>query len=110
MAARKKRTIPDRVMTKHPAGKKGVRIARDKYEEMRRAILRLVPRSKGGVSLADVRAKLPGVLDRKVFGPSVSATWYLVAVKQDLEARGAIEIVRGVRPQHLRRTAAGKRG
>ncbi|NUQ53912.1 MAG: hypothetical protein HUU19_14605 [Phycisphaerales bacterium] len=93
----------DRIMTLHPAGKQGVRIERTKYEAMRRAVLRCVPRSAGGVALADLADRVIDALDASVFGPGVGVMWYLITVKQDLEARGEIEQVPGVRPQHLRR-------
>lgn len=93
----------DRVMTQHPAGKQGVRIERTKYEAMRRAVLRCVPRSAGGIALADLSDRVIDALDVSVFGPGVGVTWYLITVKQDLEARGEIEQVPNVKPQHLRR-------
>ncbi|GIK11204.1 MAG: hypothetical protein BroJett001_32700 [Chloroflexota bacterium] len=93
----------DRIMTRHPAGKQGVRIERIKYEAMRRAVLRCVPRSAGGIALAELADRVIDALDASVFGPGVGVTWYLVTVKQDLEARGEIEQVPGVKPQHLRR-------
>lgn len=98
----------DRVLTLHPAGKNGVNIERDKYEEMRRAILRIVPRSSRGMLLSELADTLPHELDRAIFGPRVSITWYLVAVKQDLEARGEIEIVPEAKPQRLRRVRRSK--
>lgn len=99
----------DRVLTRHPAGKNGVRIARDKYEAMRRAILRSVPRSVDGVAFQELPARVREVLGPGVFGPSDGLTWYLVAVKQDLEARGELEQVPRSRPQRLRRPRAVSR-
>lgn len=95
----------DRVLTLHPAGKRGVRIERTKYEAMRRAILACVPRTKAGIALADVPPCLRSSLDPSIFGPRTSIAWYLITVKQDLEARGLIEVVPGARPQHLRRAS-----
>lgn len=93
----------ERVSTLHPAGKSGVRIDRAKYDAMRRALLRCVPAAAGGIALAELARRVPAHLDRTVFGPKAGVTWYLIAVKQDLEARGLLEIVPGLRPQHLRR-------
>lgn len=95
----------ERVRTLHPAGMQGVQIERTKYEGMRRAILRCVPRTQAGIVLAELNERVRGLLEDPPFGPAVGVTWYLMAVKQDLEARGEIEIVPGSRPQRLRRVA-----
>lgn len=99
--ARQRRT--ERVMTLHPRGKNGVRIERVKYDAMRRAILRCVPRTKEGIALTDLRARVSGLLAPAAFEAGDGVTWYLIAVKQDLEARGLIEGVPGAKPQRLRR-------
>ena len=93
----------DRILTLHPAGKKGVRIERSKYDVMRRALLRVVPRRKSGVAFSDLPALVEPHLDREVFDGTASVGWYVVTVKQDLEARGLIEQVPEQKPQHLRR-------
>ena len=93
-----------RVLTLHPAGKKGVNITRDKYDGMRRALLRVIPRGGAGVAFGDLPDLVGPHLDPKVYTPDVSVNWYVVTVKQDLEARGLIEQVNGARPQRLRRT------
>lgn len=93
----------ERVLTRHPDGKQGVNIARDKYDAMRRAILRLVPRTRDGVALRELVLRVGAELRGGPFGPTDGVTWYLIAVKQDLEARGEIEVVPKVRPQRLRR-------
>ena len=94
----------DRVMTLHPAGKKGVRILRPKYDAMRRALLRVVPRSARGIPFGELARRVEPHLGA-AYQASDSVTWYVVAVKQDLEARGELELVPGARPQRLRRTA-----
>ena len=99
------RTEADRIETLHPTGKRGVRIERAKYKEMRRAILRAIPRTRDGVPLSTVSASLASEVSRLIFQPGCGLKWYLIAVKQDLEARGLIEIVPGCRPQLLRRVA-----
>ena len=94
----------DRVLTLHPAGKNGVRIQRSKYVEMRRALLRVVPRSARGIPFAELARRVEPHLGA-AYRPGDSVTWYVVAVKQDLEARGELELVPGARPQRLRRPA-----
>lgn len=95
----------ERILTQHPAGKRGVRIERTKYDAMRRALLKTIPRRAAGVAFADLKDLVRPHLNAAVFGPKTSVTWYLVAVKQDLEARGLIEQVPAKRTQFLRRVA-----
>lgn len=95
-----------RILTRHPAGKTGVRIALDKYEEMRRVLLLLIPEDEAGARLKDITEQARTLLDPEVYA-GASVPWYLTTVKQDLEARGLIEIVPKVRPQRLRRRPAG---
>lgn len=102
----KQRTIAaraERIVTLHPGGRRGVNIERCKYDAMRRAILRGVPRSVSGVALSVLAERIDAALDAVLFGPGVGRTWYLIAVKQDLQARGLIELVPGAKPQRLRR-------
>jgi hypothetical protein len=99
----------DRIETLHPAGKKGVRIDKTKYEEMRRALLRVIPKRRSGVAFGDLSELVAEHLSDAVFG-GASLQWYVVTVKQDLEARGLIEQVEGVRPQHVRRTQSARGG
>ena len=93
----------ERVMTLHPAGKQGVNVERAKYEEMRRALLSVIPRRKEGVAFGELAALVEGLLDEGVFGTGTKVMWWVTTVKQDLEARGLIEQVAGVKPQRLRR-------
>ena len=94
---------PDRIMTLHPAGKKGVNVERDKYDAMRKALLKVIPRGKDGVAFQQLAKLVKPLLDKNVFGPRVSIPWYVVTIKQDLEARGLIEQLPGKGTQHLRR-------
>jgi hypothetical protein len=98
-----KQNADDRILTRHPAGKQGVRIARDRYDAMREAILEQVPRRKLGVAWKDLPGLVRPLLPRAVYGPGVSVTWYCVVVKLDLEARGQLVRVPGAGPQRLRR-------
>ena len=98
----------EKILTLHPAGKRGVNIDRSKYDAMRGALLRVVPRDAAGVPLAELRDLVPPHLARAGFPPEASVGWYLIAVKQDLEARGELEQVPGARPQHLRRPGGAR--
>lgn len=107
MAANRKHN--EKVRTLHPAGKRGVNIDRPKYESMRKALLRVIPKNARGVAFGDLPGLVSPHLDRAAYPPEASVPWYLISVKQDLEARGLIEQVPGVKPQHVRRTKAAAR-
>ena len=80
------------------------RIDAAKYQMVRRAILRAVPHSSGGVPFKVLPAQVKNRLtpsQRRLLG---SVSWYTTVVKLDLEARGEIERVPGARPQRLRRS------
>jgi hypothetical protein len=94
----------DRFQTLHPdPAKNGVRIDAAKYELMKRALLKVIPRGKRDVAFRELRTLVEPHLDPAVFGPDDSRAWYVTVVKQDLEARGRIEQVPGRGPQRLRR-------
>lgn len=97
-----------RTRTLHPAGKNGVSIPTDKYDVMRRALLRVIPRGRC-VAYRDLTQLVRPLLSPAVYTPRDSVSWYLIVVKQDLEARGLIEQAPGLRPQHLRRASAKSR-
>jgi hypothetical protein len=93
-----------KVQTKHPQpGKLAPRISRIKYDAIRDAILRVVPRHSDGIPFQDVPDLVQRVLPRRVKERFGSITWYTVTVKLDLEARGVLERVPGARPQRIRR-------
>lgn len=91
-----------KILTKHPAGKKGVNISKPKYDAMRKALLAAIPASEEGVPFKGLAAEIAPCLG-SAFTPDDSVMWYVVAVKQDLEARGELEVVARARPQHVRR-------
>lgn len=91
-----------RILTLHPDDKQGVNIDRDKYDEMKRALLRVVGRGADGVPFSELKDRVPEHLSDEVFGDA-SVSWYCVTVKLDLEARGVLERVPGARPQRVRR-------
>ena len=93
--------MTDKVMTLHPEGKAGVNVDKRKYDSMRRAILKVVGRGRDGVPFGDLRTLVEPHLGDVFEGASVG--WYVTTVKLDLEARGELERVPGVRPQRLRR-------
>ena len=92
-----------RILTRHPEGKQGVNIRREKYDAMKVAILRSV-RSRGEAPLQVVREEVQNDLQGSFEG---SVSWYLTTVKLDLEARGILERVPGKRPQRIKPREVG---
>lgn len=92
----------EKIRTLHPGGKQGVNIDRGLYEEMRKRLLQVIPKRSDGVAFGDLARLVEPILDRKRFPRTASTSWYVVTVKQDLEARGLIEQVEGARPQRVR--------
>ena len=99
----KSRAKPETLMTRNVTGAGGTRIRRDMYDLFRRAILAACPRAKKGIAFRDLVAKVAERLGRHEFSAKGSVTWYTVTIKLDLEARGEIERIPRVTPQHLRR-------
>ncbi|MFI4881732.1 MAG: DUF6958 family protein [Phycisphaerales bacterium JB064] len=93
-----------RIMTLHPEGKQGVNILRAKYDAIRDAILDVLADDATGVALASMAKRIAPQLPPELFPQGHGITWYVMAVKLDLEARGIIERTPGVKPQHLRRS------
>ncbi|QDU65695.1 DUF6958 family protein [Engelhardtia mirabilis] len=98
----------DRILTLHPAGKQGVNIERSKYDLVRTALLRVVPRSADGVAFKELRTLVGPQLEAAGFPREASVSWYVTVVKQDLEARGEVVQVTDARPQRLRRPTRGR--
>lgn len=93
-----------KVQTLHPdPDKSGPRIDSIKYDAFRKAILKAVPRRKDGIPFRELSAVVAGLLPKRVSDQVGSVTWYTTTIKLDLEARGEIERVPGVKPQRLRR-------
>jgi hypothetical protein len=82
--------------------KKGPRMAKAMYAVLRTAALATLPASGTGLTLEQFRSKLATRLARtKGWDPTLSAQWYGMAIKLDLEARG--ELKRSGAPQRLTR-------
>jgi hypothetical protein len=96
----------DRIQLRHPdASKKTATIASDSYAVARRTILALVPAEEPGITLNDYLAAVAAQLPKaKGWDPSLSASWYAMAMKLDLEARGELKRINTRPPQRLVRT------
>lgn len=95
--------MAERIMTLHPQGKAGVNIEKTKYDEMRRALLKVIPKRDDGVLFGDLGDLVLDHLNEDAYPKGLSVLWYVTTVKQDLEARGLIEQVPKTKPQRLRR-------
>lgn len=96
----------DRIQLRHPEpGKTNARIAPDAYAVARQVVLAIVPAEEPGITLdaylAEMRARLPNV---EGWHRSLSAGWYAMAMKLDLEARGELKRIKRRPPQRLVRT------
>lgn len=84
--------------------KKGPRMDAATYAVVRKAALATLPAKAPGMTLDEFRSALAKRLGRtKGWDQSLSAMWYGMAIKLDLEARGQLE--RSGTPQRLVRTA-----
>ena len=98
--------MSDRVQLRNPdPSKKTATIAGGTYAVARRTVLAIVPADEPGISLnaylTAVAAKLPKT---KGWDPSLSPSWYAMAMKLDLEARGELKRINRKPPQRLIRT------
>jgi hypothetical protein len=85
----------EKIRTLHPEKKQGVNISKEKYEIIRKAILSTLHSQKEITFMNLSRA-----VEKQVNGNfDGSVTWYVTAVKLDLEARGEIKRVPNSRPQ-----------
>ena len=87
--------MPETIHTLHPDKKQGVKISREKYETIRKAILSTLRKQREMTFMNLSRA-----VEKEVRGNfDGSVTWYVTTVKLDLEARGIIKRVPHSRPQ-----------
>jgi hypothetical protein len=96
---------PETIMTRNVnRGAGGTRISKEKYEIVREALLRAVPKKKDGIAFKDLPRAVAREITRRDLANLGSVTWYTTTVKLDLEARGILERVPGAKPQRIRRT------
>ena len=90
--------MKDLVKTLHPEKKQGVKISREKYEVIRKAIMSELRTNKEMTFM-----KLSRAVEKEVRGKfDGSVMWYVTTVKLDLEARGEVKRVPNSRPQLVR--------
>jgi hypothetical protein len=87
----------EKILTRHPGGKKGVNISKEKYNTVKDAITESF-REAGELTYTE----LTKLVNRKLSGTfSGSIPWYVVTVKLDLEARDLIKKVPRTSPVKL---------
>ncbi|NIS83219.1 MAG: hypothetical protein GTO14_24135 [Anaerolineales bacterium] len=84
-------------------GKHGTRIPKWKYDLIRHAILKVVPKNDEGITFKELPSLIEKTLTELDQHRLGSVSWYTTTVKLDLEVRGEIERIPGMRPQRLRR-------
>ena len=76
----------EKILTKHPLGKKGVNISKAKYETLKKAILSALRNKE--LTHTELFDRLNQCLEGKFSG---GINWYAETVKLDLEARKIVE-------------------
>ncbi len=96
----------DRIQLRHPdASKRMPSMDRDAYALAHRTVLEVVPEKEPGITLnAYVDEMASRLAKAKGWDPSLSARWYAMAMKFDLEARGELKRINRKPPQRLART------
>ena len=89
--------MSERILTRHPQRKSGKNISREKYDQVRTAILAVLGRAE--LTHTELMKRLHERLATRFDG---NPHWYGETVKLDLEARKVIERT-AARPQKYRR-------
>jgi hypothetical protein len=87
--------MKETIRTLHPEKKQGVKISKEKYEIIRKAIL-CVLQAEREITFMNLSRAVEKEVNGNFEG---SVTWYVTTVKLDLEARGQIKRVTNSRPQ-----------
>lgn len=69
---------------------KSYRVNKAKFEAMRLAVLKLLPKSAPGMSVADLGKGVLPHLPQNLFPGGATSGWWLKGVQLDLEARNVI--------------------
>jgi len=84
-------------------GKAGTRIPEWKYNAVRAAIRKVVPRGKNGIEFRELPELVEDALSADARQTLGSVAWHTVTVKLHLEVIGEIERISGSKPQRIRR-------
>lgn len=92
----------ERILCQTPSpGKQATRIPRWKYDTIRRAIFEAMGSTADGIAFKDLPREVARTLSAEERERLGSVSWYTTVVKLDLEVKGELKRVPGVRPQHL---------
>ena len=83
--------MSEKIQLKHPEGKHAVRIEREKYDIMSKAIL--VCLKPGALTHKEMLAEVHSYFKKNKIKFSGSVEWYMESVKLDLEANKKVERV-----------------
>jgi Family of unknown function (DUF6958) len=78
--------VEEKILTRHPLGKRGVNISREKYDAVRKAIVAALRKKQ--LTHAELSEQVNQSLTNKFDG---NINWYHETVKLDLEAQKIIE-------------------
>ena len=95
----RRKTTDEKILTKHPLGKSGKNIDREKYDTLKRAILSAL--RKNDLTHTELFSRLNKSLKGRFAG---NISWYGETVKLDLEAKKIIERTAS-KPQKYRLTS-----
>ena len=71
-----------------------------KYEAMKKALLRVLPRKEPGLTAKEIREKMAPILPQELWPNGDKVGWWFKAVQLDLEAKGLMS--RDVKSKPLR--------
>ena len=78
------------------------RVPLDRYEAMKRAFLKILPKTTPGLTVAEIQERVIAHLPEELFPDGAKADWWTKAVQLDLEAKG-ITAREKTKPLRLRR-------
>jgi hypothetical protein len=93
--------MEDKILLKHPAEKKGISMARAKYDVLKSLLLEHL-KSKGESTFTDIWKSAEQGLQKQKIPFEGSVQWHMEWVKLDLEANHLIERVTSTSPQKYR--------
>ena len=84
--------MSEKIKLKHPEGKHAVKMERDKYDVMSKAILTCL--KSGALTHKEMLAEVHSYFKKNKIKFSGSVEWYMESVKLDLEANKKVERVK----------------
>ena len=78
------------------------RVDANRYEVMKRAYLRVLPKESPGLTVAEIHERLLAHLPEELFPQGAKAGWWAKSVQLDLEAKGVV-VREPAKPLRLRK-------